>query len=160
MGPQAHDYLRQLEGDVQVVALAETHVTEEAIPRWRGKLQADGWKLAATPSVSMGRSLRGSHGGEWVLARSSVAATTRRVINERRILRQDEVVMFAVHVARQGAAPGAGGRNARELGGAGVQTPFTVGVWDLQGVIGRSEGVQASRWRGSGSLGTRSSAGR
>ena len=63
--------------------------------------------------------------------------------------------MFAVHVARQGAAPGAGGRNARELGGAGVQTPLTVGVWDLQGVIGRSEGVQASRWRGSGSLGTR-----
>ena len=61
---------------IKVVALAETHSPAEDIPRWRGVLQADGWRLAATPGDPTGRSATGVHGGEWVLARSSIAATT------------------------------------------------------------------------------------
>ena len=76
MGPTTHSFLRQLADDVQIVALEETHVAEEGIPRWCGVLQADGWKLAATPGFATGRSEKGVHGGEWVLSRLSVATTT------------------------------------------------------------------------------------
>ena len=92
MGPQAHDFLRQVDSGVHVVALAETHVPEEAIPGWRGKLQADGWRLAATPAVSTGRSAQGVHGGEWALARLSVAATTFE--GQRRIWKQHGTDLF------------------------------------------------------------------
>ena len=76
MGPTAHRFLRQLSDKCSVVALAETHVAEEGIPRWREVLRADGFRLAATPGFSTGRSEQGVHGGEWVLSRLSVAATT------------------------------------------------------------------------------------
>ena len=75
-GPTAHDFVRKLGSEYQIVALAETHVTGEGIPQWRGVLQADGWKLAATPGVSTGRSALGQHGGEWILARPHIATTT------------------------------------------------------------------------------------
>ena len=39
-------------------------------------LQADGWKLAATPAERTLRSLEGTHGGEWVLTRPDLATTT------------------------------------------------------------------------------------
>ena len=76
MGPTAHDFLRQLDDEVDIVALVETHVVEEQLPKWRGVLQADGWKLAATPGVFTKRSAAGSHGGEWVLSRLGRATTT------------------------------------------------------------------------------------
>ena len=76
MGPTVHRFLRRLSDQFSVLALAETHVAEEGIPRWREVLRADGYRLAATPGVSTGRSEKGVHGGEWVLSRLSVAATT------------------------------------------------------------------------------------
>ena len=91
-GPQSHGYARAVSRDIHVLALAETHVAEGDLPRWRGVLQADGWKLAATPAERTLRSKIGTHGGEWVLCRPSLASTSFE--GERRHWQKQGVDMF------------------------------------------------------------------
>ena len=75
-GPQAHRFIRSLDKQYQIVALAETHVAEQNLARWGATLQADGWKLAATAAPPTLRSAAGTHGGEWILSRKALATTT------------------------------------------------------------------------------------
>ncbi|CAK0897293.1 unnamed protein product, partial [Prorocentrum cordatum] len=75
-GPQAANYCRAIGHQYHVLALAETRVDAGGIGDLHGKLAMDGWKMAATPAVQIHKSDVGTHGGEWVLARRDVAATT------------------------------------------------------------------------------------
>ena len=75
-GPQESNFCRTDGCQYHLIALAETHVGAKGITELHGKLAMDGWKLAATPALATNKSDKGTHGGEWILARRDVAATT------------------------------------------------------------------------------------
>ncbi|CAK0821200.1 unnamed protein product, partial [Prorocentrum cordatum] len=75
-GPQAANFCRNAGCKYHLIALAETHVVANGLTEQIGKLAMDGWKLSATPAVATNKSDKGAHGGEWILTRRDVAATT------------------------------------------------------------------------------------
>ncbi|CAK0848477.1 unnamed protein product, partial [Prorocentrum cordatum] len=75
-GPQAANFCRNAGFKYHLIALAETHVDANGLAEQIGKLAVDGWKLSATPAVATDKSDKGTHGGERILTRRGVAATT------------------------------------------------------------------------------------
>ncbi|CAK0893103.1 unnamed protein product [Prorocentrum cordatum] len=75
-GLQAANFCRNAGFKYHLIALAETHVDANGITEQSGKLAMGDWKLSATPAVATNKSDKGTRGGEWVLTRRDVAATT------------------------------------------------------------------------------------
>ena len=75
-GPQAERWLANKGKRYQMIAMVETHVSKAKAPDAFLKISKDDWKSSRCDALLTGRSAEGTTGGEMVLARKSVAATT------------------------------------------------------------------------------------
>eukprot|EP00959_Pyramimonas_sp_CCMP1952_P033382 700673-Pyramimonas_sp.AAC.1 len=60
----------------ETVALAETHVKLSGVEAGRSELFKDGWKMVGTPASASASSSSGSRGGEWIVHKRHIAATS------------------------------------------------------------------------------------
>ncbi|CAK0833159.1 unnamed protein product, partial [Prorocentrum cordatum] len=74
-GPQAARFLSR-ESERSVVGFCETHKGEFDMPDICAGLDKDGWRLAHTAARPSGKSESGPSGGEWILTKKHIAATS------------------------------------------------------------------------------------
>ncbi|CAK0811185.1 unnamed protein product [Prorocentrum cordatum] len=75
-GPQSEKWLAGPGTQYQMVALVETHISPGKAPPIYDKLAADGWGISSTTATPTSRSDGGNTGGEIILSRYHVQATT------------------------------------------------------------------------------------
>ncbi|CAK0901823.1 unnamed protein product, partial [Prorocentrum cordatum] len=75
-GPQSEKWLAGPGKQYQMVALVETHISHGKAPLIYDKLAADGWRVSSTTATPTSRSDGGNTGGEIILSRYHVQATT------------------------------------------------------------------------------------
>ncbi|CAK0876322.1 unnamed protein product [Prorocentrum cordatum] len=75
-GPQSEKWLAGPGKQYQMVALVETHISPGKAPPIYDKLAADGWRISSTTATPTSRSDGGNTGGEIILSRYQVQATT------------------------------------------------------------------------------------
>ncbi|CAK0890239.1 unnamed protein product, partial [Prorocentrum cordatum] len=75
-GPQSEKWLAGPGKQYQMVALVETHISHGKAPLIYDKLAADGWRISSTTATPTSRSDGGNTGGEIILSRYHVQATT------------------------------------------------------------------------------------
>eukprot|EP00959_Pyramimonas_sp_CCMP1952_P161716 3381500-Pyramimonas_sp.AAC.1 len=61
---------------LETVAFAETHVKVSGMEAARAELLKDGWKMVGTPASASASSPAGPRGGEWVVHKRHIAATS------------------------------------------------------------------------------------
>ena len=75
-GPTAQRFITEKYYQTSVVGLVETHKGADELEAIEANLFKDGWLMHATAARPSGRSESGLSGGEWMLSRPHVAATS------------------------------------------------------------------------------------